>query len=355
MKIRLLLAAFVLLLVLCGSVFGEGVSSRGPSRSFRRSLISSLPAGIAGGVAGSTGTTLLFPLDAAKTLRQTNPKVYSSLGSSLRALLTTRANKVGVTPATLRRLYSGVGIASFWSFPSSFLYFYTYTAFKGALPLSGPLLHSVSAASGNAVSSIIFVPKEMIKQRSQMTGMKVRECISTIFRDKGLKGFYVSYVPTLFRNVPSAVLRFTIYESLRSNIEAVKSIGVDAGDDRGGSGGVMFAVAGGVAGSAASLLTTPLDVLKTRMNTGDFSGVVQCAKYVARNDGMKGLFAGAGARAGWSCAFSAVGFGVFEAVKSALENGSENRNFGRVGVGDGDGVGGNCNCIGGRCELKKLR
>lgn len=233
------------------------------------------------------------------------------------------------------------GVASFWSFPSSFLYFYTYTAFKGALPLTGPLLHSVSAASGNAVSSIIFVPKEMIKQRSQMTGMKVGECISTIFRDKGLKGFYVSYVPTLFRNVPSAVLRFTIYESLRSNIN------IDEG-----SSSTMFVVAGGVAGSAASLLTTPLDVLKTRMNTGDFGSVASCARYIVRNDGAKGLFAGAGARAGWSCAFSAVGFGVFEAVKTILEEKEkEKKDSSNRGGAKGGGCGDDC-CEGGRCLLK---
>lgn len=107
--VNMLALKFVVFLLLCASALGRSQRQVTRGSGLRRSLISSLPSGIAGGVAGSTGTTLLFPLDAAKTLRQTNPSQYKSLGGSLRALLTTRAGKVRFTPATLRRLYSGVG------------------------------------------------------------------------------------------------------------------------------------------------------------------------------------------------------------------------------------------------------
>lgn len=117
-----------------------------------------------GGFAGSCGTFLLFPLDAAKTLRQSSPSRYPTLRRSLKALLT-HEGRVSLNAHTLRRVYAGVLPTSLLSFPSSFLYFGAYAFSKAVIPsvlprAEGPPLHAASAAVGNVLSSAVFVPKE---------------------------------------------------------------------------------------------------------------------------------------------------------------------------------------------------
>ena len=60
------------------------------------------------------------------------------------------------------------------------------------------------------------------------------------------------------------------------------------------------AVAGSSAGAAAAAVTTPLDVVKTRLQTRHASlgrkGTFKCLQTVARQEGLKGLFSGWGPR-----------------------------------------------------------
>ena len=81
------------------------------------------------------------------------------------------------------------------SFLSSALYFGTYESMKelwaAALPpLSQPLAPSLAAISGNAASSLIFVPKEVLKQRCQIgqlaNGQKAIGLMRDIVRTEGI-------------------------------------------------------------------------------------------------------------------------------------------------------------------------
>ena len=60
------------------------------------------------------------------------------------------------------------------------------------------------------------------------------------------------------------------------------------------------ALAGSSAGAAAAAVTTPLDVVKTRLQTRDESmgrkGTFNCLQTVAKQEGIKGLFSGWGPR-----------------------------------------------------------
>ena len=60
------------------------------------------------------------------------------------------------------------------------------------------------------------------------------------------------------------------------------------------------ALAGSSAGAAAAAVTTPLDVVKTRLQTRDTSlgrkSTFACLQTVAKQEGIKGLFSGWGPR-----------------------------------------------------------
>jgi len=284
---------------------------------------------LAGGLAGATGSAVLYPIDSAKTLRQSNPKVYRSVKDALWTMLRSKH--------ALQRVYRGIGPAALGAIPSSALYFGAYESSKVALkrwvsrhPAQSEtgehgyrtrlVVHGLAAASGNVLSSFVFVPKEVIKQQLQIRatdGVGGFRAIGSIVREKGLSGLYAGYGATLLRNIPSATIRFVLYEELKRKWASGAGVGVDTGNDRLRSAGTFLA--GAVAGSTSSFVMTPIDVVKTRMATGSCPlGVRSCMLHVVQDVGWKGLYAGAGSRVLWSGAFSAIGFGTFELVKGYL-------------------------------------
>jgi len=169
---------------------------------------------------------------------------------------------------------------------------------------------------GNCVSSIIFVPKEFIKQTLQIAKVdpanpiNARKVIMSTLQNKGVRGLFVGYRPTIMRNVPGAVIRFCVYEELKHRGQMTRYKKQS-----------QF-LSGAIAGAVASGLTTPVDVLKTSFMTGRIGsevGVIGGIRQIVRENGVRGgLFAGGGARILWSGVFGAVGFGSFEIAKEML-------------------------------------
>ena len=187
------------------------------------------------------------------------------------------------------QLYSGFWAAVMGSIPSSALYFGTYETAKKYLyhkvggetagtiqHYSRPFIHMLAAASGNVMSSIVFVPKDAIKQQLQAikTGsipslhgkisstVSLQDVVWNILKSKGMKGFYPNYRVTLMRNIPSAVIRFTLYEELRLIVQ--KTVNTT---EHNPLLSVGYMIAGGLASAFASAATTPFDLVKTRLGT----------------------------------------------------------------------------------------
>jgi solute carrier family 25 S-adenosylmethionine transporter 26 len=252
-------------------------------------------------------------MDTLKTLRQSSPNLYPSVLAAGRAVL--------ARPDPVPRLYAGALGATLGALPSSALYFGGYELAKRRLSSLVParrrrqrplraLVHALSAAGGNACSSLLFVPKEALKQRVQNTGARTSVAFAQLLKEGGVRGLYSGYRATMLRNVPSAVARFAVYEELKLVLAADPE-----------SGRVRYFLAGAAAGALSSALTTPVDVVKTQLATGKLpasAGVRGGLRLVYRRHGLGGVYAGVGARCVWSGAFSAVGFGVFEAAKRGL-------------------------------------
>jgi len=274
---------------------------------------------LAGGVAGATGSAVLYPIDSAKTLRQSDPSAYSSVKDALFKMLKSKH--------AIQRVYKGILPAALGAIPSSALYFGAYESSKVTLQkiMGGEnhasetgyrkrmLIHGLAAASGNVLSSFVFVPKEVIKQQLQT---KSSASIKSIVQQKGIAGLYAGYGATLLRNIPSATIRFVLYEELKRKWAMAKK---DEDERTQKLRAVGTFLAGAVAGSTSSFVMTPVDVVKTRLATGSCPlGVKNCMLHVVKEVGWKGLYAGAGSRVLWSGAFSAIGFGTFEIVKGYL-------------------------------------
>ena len=237
----------------------------------------------------------------------------------------------------ISKAYRGILPAALGAIPSSALYFGAYESSKITLQQlllrdnnesttsKRLVVHGLAAACGNIISSAVFVPKEVIKQQLQYlaatsvssthASSSVRGVVLQLIQKKGIKGLYSGYQATLMRNIPSAMIRFVLYEELK--ILWGYREGKNGKQEKRAPIG-LFA-AGAVAGAMASGLMTPVDVLKTRMATGTCPlGVKSCLLHVVKEVGWQGLYAGGGSRMMWSGAFSSIGFGTFEFVKGML-------------------------------------
>mmetsp|Transcript_17410 Transcript_17410/g.26953 ORF Transcript_17410/g.26953 Transcript_17410/m.26953 type:complete len:253 (-) Transcript_17410:33-791(-) len=174
---------------------------------------------------------------------------------------------------------------------------------------------SLAAVSGNAVSSLIFVPKEVLKQRCQVgqlaKGRRAVGLLSEIVRKEGIGAMYNGYFATLLRNAPGAMLKFGIYEEIKSLYSSLVQRDLNPTE--------LFG-AGMTAGCISSIVTNPLDVAKTRIMLGQVqnrfppSAIVE----IARADGIKSLWRGFVPRLVWSATFFAVGISTYEVALSGI-------------------------------------
>jgi hypothetical protein len=162
-------------------------------------------------------------------------------------------------------------------------------------------------------------PFDVIKQRMQVHGSTHRsiiECARHVFRNEGLRAFYVSYPTTLAMTVPFTALQFTAYESLTKFMQNKRSTGYDP---------LTHCTAGGLAGGIAAAATTPLDVIKTLLQTRGTAndaeirncrGLLPAARIIWRREGVNGFFRGMKARVVTAAPSTAICWSAYELAKA---------------------------------------
>lgn len=270
-----------------------------PSATFQIALIS-------GAVAGFTVDAILFPLDTLKTRLQ-----LAASGT---------ARKPG---ALLSGLYAGFGPAVLASAPAAAAFFGVYDYLKRALSdrfsdASGrytPFFHMLAAAGGDIASSTVRVPFEVVKQRMQ-SGMYTSPvaAVRNIAMKEGLTGFFAGYTSLVLRELPFDALQFPLYEFLKSALASRQKRALHTWET---------SVCGSIAGGVAAAVTTPLDVVKTRLMTQSASnpkymGIIHGIRTIATEEGPTALMSGVLPRVVWISLGGAIFFGAYEAAKKAV-------------------------------------
>lgn len=274
----------------------------------------------AGGSAGAFTYVALYPLQTIKTKLQTKgaSQIYDN---TLDAIVKTfKSNGV-------KGFYSGVSAVLVGSTFSSAVYFATCEFGKSLLSkfddFPPVLIPPTAGLMGNVVSSAIMVPKELVTQRMQ-AGAKGRswEVVVQILERDGFLGLYAGYAATLLRNLPAGVLSYSSFEWLKTAVLR----------ERGKEKLSPFesVCCGALAGAISASLTTPLDVVKTRLMTqghGEgvnkvaalmLSGVNATVKQIFKEEGWVGFTRGMGPRVVHSACFSAIGYFAFETARLAI-------------------------------------
>jgi solute carrier family 25 S-adenosylmethionine transporter 26 len=232
--------------------------------------------------------TTLQPIDAVKTLQQ----YRQANGSSLTVLGACR--EILARPGGFSNFYSGLGVTVAGSMPSVALYFGVYSYCKNTFADSRlgkkyPTASiALSAAIGNSVASFSRVPYEVMKQKLQTqvyssTWEALRDVASSKQKFWSLLFPKGGVAIQMIRDVPYAVVTLMIYEALQASLHKSRT-----------NKKLDFCI-GGISGGVGSWVTTPMDVVKTRLQTDSalYGGsVVQCAREVWLEGGAPAFLRG---------------------------------------------------------------
>lgn len=253
--------------------------------------------------------TVLAPFDTIKTVQQ-----HAQGGTSLG--LVEAGRRITSRPGGVANLYAGLGVAALGSMPSVGLYFGVYSYCKKMI---GPRLKGrwgsgradegkdalcsdgtlqtltimCSAAIGNTVASFSRVPYEVVKQNLQ-TGKypSTAQAMSRMWKEGGMQAFFPlgGVSAQMVRDIPYAIFTLLSYEYIKENWVLRKSI--DDPNNR----WWRDMIAGGTAGGIGSYLTSPMDVIKTRLQTTGSSSyggsITTCARAVFEEGGGRAFLRG---------------------------------------------------------------
>jgi len=160
------------------------------------------------------------------------------------------------------------------------------------------------------------VPTEVIKTRAQTAayGELGKSSLSTarlLLASDGWRGLYRGFGSTIAREIPFTALQFPLYEFLKLQLSRKLN--------RKPLYAHEAAMCGSIAGGVAAALTTPLDVLKTRVmldlrnpSKEQLPSLAGRLRIIYATEGIEALFAGVVPRTLWISAGGAVFLGVYE-------------------------------------------
>lgn len=143
----------------------------------------------------------------------------------------------------------------------------------------------------------------------------IRDCLSKTYKEGGIRGLYRGVAPTLFGIFPYAGLKFYFYEEMKRHVpeDYKKSI-------------MAKLTCGSVAGLLGQTFTYPLEVVRRQMQVqnltaseeAELKGTMRSMVLIAQKQGWKTLFSGLSINYIKVVPSAAIGFTVYDTMKSYL-------------------------------------
>lgn len=257
----------------------------------------------------------------------------------------------------IRGLWSGLTPALVMAVPSTVVYFTAYDELKRVLEGEGASGGPPSAVTplvagivGRTLTATVVSPLELLRTRAMYApeaGSGARPGLlrtaSRLVAADGFTSLWRGLSATLWRDVPFSGLYWFGYETLRARFTALAaaSSSSSSSSSLASTYGVSFA-SGMLAGGIAAFVTTPFDVIKTRRQLwqshagGSSSASPSSAatsvyspahptsavlRFVVREEGVRGLYAGVGARLAKVAPSCAIMIATYEAGKALFSSG----------------------------------
>lgn len=280
---------------------------------------------VAGSVAGMAEHMAMFPLDTLKTRMQ----VAASTGGSLHAA-------VGRTFISMMKsegplgFYKGIAAMGLGAGPAHAVYFSVYEVCKEKLGGNAaghrPLAHAAAGVAATVASDAVLTPMDVVKQRLQLRSspyVGVADCMKRMAREEGLGAFYASYRTTIVMNAPFTAVYFSTYEAAKKILSGMYSPEKASEEHL-----FVHVTAGGAAGALASAVTTPLDVVKTRLqcqgvcgaDTFTSTSILKATQKIVAKEGIAALLRGLKPRMLFHAPAAAICWSTYEASKNLLQH-----------------------------------
>lgn len=217
------------------------------------------------------GDMLMHSLDTVKTRQQGDPHMppkYTNMGNTYYTIW----RQEGVR----RGLYGGVAPAFLGSFTGTVIFFGCYEWSKRTMidhGMTPSVAYLLSGFAADLAASPLYVPTEVLKTRLQLQGRhnnpfffsgfnyrSTAHALRTIIRTEGVRELFSGYKATLCRDLPFSALQFMFYEQEQKLAKQWVGPGKDIGLP-------LELITGASAGGLAGVITCPMDVVKTRIQT----------------------------------------------------------------------------------------
>ena len=297
---------------------------------------------VAGSFAGVAEHVSVFPLDTIKTHLQAQAANGGSGASTANGARLGFMGDVAVAQEIIaqhggKALWRGVSVTGAMCGPAHALMFAAYeqiirvgeTKDGQASAERTAIVGAIAGGVSTCLHDGVMVPADVIKQRMQLGFYQNGwHCLQRMLATGG-GSLYRSLPTTLAMNVPFSALMMSLNESIRKVLNPSGKHSLST-----------YLISGGIAGAVAGALTTPLDVVKTKLQTqglgelrahaagavpsapSSFSvrypGFAAAASAIIREDGYRGFARGAGPRMimfGSSCAIS---WAAYEGMKGVI-------------------------------------
>lgn len=197
----------------------------------------------------------------------------------------------------------------------------------------GPVLDLVAGSFAGGTAVLFTYPLDLVRTKlayqvvgssklnvkglvhSEQVYKGIVDCFSKTYKEAGIRGLYRGVAPSLYGIFPYAGLKFYFYEEMKTRVPQEHKNAI-----------VVKLVCGSIAGLLGQTFTYPLDVVRRQMqvqrlsssNSGDLKGTMESLVTILQIQGWRQLFSGLSINYLKVVPSVAIGFTVYDVMKSFL-------------------------------------
>jgi solute carrier family 25 aspartate/glutamate transporter 12/13 len=229
---------------------------------------------IKGMISGYIGAICVYPIDVIKTRMQNNVNQYYKNGfDCLIKIIKTEG---------YRTFYKGSFIQLIGIGPEKAIKLYVNEVVSSCFIENNLIQNKIIAGACAGASQVMITnPIEVIKIQYQMNTNKHLSLYNTIKYIGGIKQLYKGASVCFLRDIPFSAIYFSVYDYLKNNLLI---------DNK-----PNYLLSGLLSAIPAAYLVTPMDVIKTRIqtkNNNNYKNVIDCVKKIYNNEGFRAFWRG---------------------------------------------------------------
>ncbi|CAE7211329.1 unnamed protein product [Rhizoctonia solani] len=298
---------------------------------------------VSGALSGFASSVALQPLDLLKTRLQ-----RGGHGKGLTGIL-------GIARSTVEKhgvfgLWRGLTPTVARSVPGVAIYFYSLQTVRArlvkipslaapsptanekgsALPKLSPKANLAAGAGTRVVVGFLLSPLAVLKARFESGAFEytsIPQGLKSLVQSSGIRGLWQGFLPSVFRDAPYAGLFVASYEAAKNHggkcVTSHQYFGFNPlleklfDTSSSPTAAIVHSSAGMFAGSFATFMTHPFDMIKTSMQVRsepEFGSFRSTVIAVLKESGPLGFFSGMSLRMARKMFSSAIGWTVYEAM-----------------------------------------